>query len=72
MLVDLVFASVHVEMGSFSLNTVLFCFLGNGFLKLTFIAVLLLYKIVLISAVEQSESAIRVHVSPLFLDFLPI
>ena len=25
MLVDLVFASVHVEMDSFSLNTVLFC-----------------------------------------------
>ena len=29
-------------------------------------------KPVLVSAVQQSESAIHIHISPLFLDFLPI
>jgi len=31
----------------------------------------LLYNVLLVSAVQQSESAIHIHVSPLFLDFLP-
>ena len=41
----------------------------GGFLKLIFIEVYLLYKVVFISAI-QSESTI--HISPFFLDFLPI
>ena len=32
----------------------------------------MLYNIVLVSAVEISKSALCIHVSPLFLDFLPI
>ena len=38
--------------------------------KLTFIGVYLLYIVVLVSAVQQSESAIHIH-SLSFLDFLP-
>ena len=38
---------------------------------LIFIGVQLLYNIVLVSTVQQSESAIGIHISPL-LDFLPI
>ena len=44
------------------------CFL---FLFLFFIELQLLYNVVLVSTVQQSESAIRIYVSPL-LDFLPI
>ena len=36
------------------------------FFKLIFIGVELLYNIVLVSTVQQSESAIRIHISPLF------
>ena len=36
------------------------------FFKLIFIRVELLYNVVLVSAVQQSESAIRIHISPLF------
>ena len=42
------------------------------FFKLIFIGVQLLYNVVLVSTVQQSESAIRIHISPLFSDFLPI
>ena len=42
-----------------------------AFFFLNFSEVYLLYNVVLVSAVRQSESAIHVHVSPLFLDFLP-
>ena len=41
-------------------------------LLLVFIGVELLYNVVVVSAVQQSESAIFIHTSPLFLDFLPI
>ena len=41
-----------------------------NFLKIV-IGVEVLYSVVLASAVQQSESAIRIHTSP-FLDFLPI
>ena len=40
------------------------------FLKLIFIGVQLFYNVVLVSAVQQSESAVCMHISP-FLDFLP-
>ena len=36
------------------------------FLKLIFTGVQLLFNVVLISAVQQSESAIHIHISPLF------
>ena len=42
------------------------------FFPLIFIGVELLYNVVVVSAVQQSESAICIHTSPLFLDFLPI
>ena len=42
------------------------------YLKKKFIGVYLLYCVVLVSAVLQSESVICVYISPLFLDFLPI
>ena len=45
--------------------------LDFSFFFLNFTEVYLLYNVVLVSAVRQSESAIHVHVSPLFLDFLP-
>ena len=32
----------------------------------------MLYNVILVSAVQQSESAIRIYIIPLFLDFLPI
>ena len=32
----------------------------------------MLYNIVLVSTVQQSESAIHIHISTLFLYFLPI
>ena len=32
----------------------------------------LLYNVVLVSAAQQSESAICIHISPLFLDFLQV
>ena len=35
------------------------------YLKLIFIGVELLYNVVLVSAVQQSESAISIHLSPL-------
>ena len=38
----------------------------NAFLKLIFIGVQLLYNVVLVSAVQQSESAICIHTSPFF------
>ena len=38
---------------------------NNLFLKI-FIGVELLYNIVLVYTVQQSESAIRIHISPLF------
>ena len=41
-------------------------------LLLFFIGVQLLYNVVLVSAVHQSESAICLHIFPLFLNFLPI
>ena len=41
------------------------------FFKLIFSGVELLYNVVLVSTVQQSESAAPVHISP-FLDFLPI
>ena len=40
--------------------------------KKIFIGVWLLYNVVLVSTVQQSESAINIHIFPLFLDFLPI
>ena len=44
-----------------------------GFLKkLIFIGVQLLYNVVLVSAVEQSEPAVWLTTSPLFLDSLPV
>ena len=36
------------------------------FFFLIFTEVWLLYNVVLVSAVQQSESAIRIHISPLF------
>ena len=41
------------------------------FLRLIFTAVKLLYNVVLVSGVQQSESAIHIHI-PSFLDLLPI
>ena len=38
---------------------------------INFIGIQLLYNVVLVSTVQQSESAICIHMSP-FLDFLPI
>ena len=40
--------------------------------KLIFIRLQLLYNIVLVSTVQQSDSAVCIHLSPLFLNFLPI
>ena len=37
-----------------------------SFLFLIFIAVQLLYNVVLVSAVQQSESAVRIHIAPVF------
>ena len=37
-----------------------------SFFFLIFIGVQLLYNILLVSAIQQSESAIRIHISPLF------
>ena len=42
------------------------------FLHFFFIGVYLLCNVVLVFTTQQSESAIRIHISPLFLDFLPI
>ena len=42
------------------------------FVVLILIGVYLLYNVVLVSAVQQSESAIHTHILPSFLDFLPI
>ena len=42
------------------------------YFQLIDIAVYLLYNIALVSAVQQSESIIHIHTSPLFFDFLPI
>ena len=39
---------------------------GLTFIFLIFFGVQLLYNVVLISAVQQSESVIRIHISPLF------
>ena len=39
---------------------------GVGDILLTFIGVELLYYVVLVSAVQQSESAIRMYIFPLF------
>ena len=39
---------------------------------LIFTGVELLCNVVLVSAVQQSESAIHTHISPLLLDSLPI
>ena len=52
------------------------CLLKHGFkllfiFKLIFIGVKLLYNVVLVSTVQQSESAIYMYV-PSFLDFFPI
>ena len=47
-------------------NKFLFLQKKNGFFKLIFIGVQLLYNVVLVSAVQQSESAICIHISPLF------
>ena len=41
------------------------------FLKLAFPGAYLLYRVALVSAVQQSGSATCMH-NPLFLDFLPI
>ena len=46
--------------------------LMNEFFKLIFIGVQLLYNIVLVSTLQQSESAIRIHTSSLSVDFPPI
>ena len=47
-------------------------FLFSLFLsKLIFIGVELLYSVVLVSAVQQSESAICIHISPLFYISFP-
>ena len=53
----------HVIVLMCSLFVCLLCML---FLKLIFIGVQLLYNVVLISTVQQSESVIRIHISPLF------
>ena len=48
------------------------CFLGNVFF-FNFIGVQLIYNIVLVSAVQQSESVIHIHIPTLFfLSFFPI
>ena len=39
------------------------------FLKLIFVGVDLLYSVVLVSALQQSESAIHIHISPLWSSF---
>ena len=41
-------------------------------LKLIFIGVQLRYNVVLVSIIQQSESAIHIQISPLLWDFLPI
>ena len=40
--------------------------------KTKFIGVQLIYNVVLVSGVQQSESVIDIHVSTLFLDSFPI
>ena len=47
------------------------CILVFFFFKLILLAYSC-FTFVLVSAVQQSESAMRMHISPLFLDFLPI
>ena len=49
-----------------------FLFLFSYFLKLIFIGVQLLYNVVLVSIVQDSESAIHKYISSPFLAFLPI
>ena len=39
--------------------------------KLIFIGIELLYNVVFVSAVQQSESTIHIHISPLFWISLP-
>ena len=43
----------------------------GGHLKKIFIGIQSLYNVVLVSTIQQSESGIRMHISPL-LDFLCI
>ena len=51
----------------------LFFLCGGGLVWfLIFIKIQLLYNVVLASTVQQSESAIQIHTTTLFLDFLPI
>ena len=59
------------EVGDYILFLILF-FMGKHLLFLIFIGVQLLYNVVLVSAVLQSESVISIHMAPLLLDFLPI
>ena len=47
----------------------MFFILASNFLK---IGVQLIYHIVLVSAVQQNESAIHTHISTLFLDSVSI
>ena len=43
-----------------------FCACIDTFFKLIFVGGQLLYNVVLVSAVQQSASAVRIHISPLF------
>ena len=40
-----------------------------GFFQLIFIGVWLLYSVVVVSAVQQSESAVRMHIYPFVFGF---
>ena len=43
-----------------------------GIFQVIFIGVHLLYNVVLVFTIQQSESAIHIHIASLFLDFLSI
>ena len=48
-----------------------FSFSSSYFFKLIFIGVQLIYNVVLVSAVQQSESVIHLHISILFQILFP-
>ena len=50
----------------------LFTLCNIYFFKLIFIGVYLIYNVVLVSAVQQSESVIHIHIFTLFLDSIPL
>ena len=64
--VNLIVAPVKETFPSLSMALNIFFALGLFFLKLIFIGVQLIYNVVLVSALQQSESVIHIHISTLF------